>query len=290
MQQQQQNNEEVENHSEIINNPIMQQNIPTVEITESTADEAEPEDVENEIINDPPCVVIESVQNDVKSEVESEIVDENEIVTGPCVDESVNDGQQEPVVNVDDEIKSDPCVVESAQENISNEVVSKVDDGCEITESPNVDDNDMVKDEGLVLKEENLIEITTGPVSEAVAQDETQVVVPNDGNIEAVESVTEIANEQQTSTDSENEATEIVNDNNPEQSTAETKPVEDEETQKDTRTLLRYDEETAGGRMTTQIGKVLTTMTVKEAIDHLRDELDAFGTLARIFVVDLPGL
>lgn len=60
----------------------------------------------------------------------------------------------------------------------------------------------------------------------------------------------------------------------------------DEETQKDTRTLLRYDEETAGGRMTTQIGKVLTTMTVKEAIDHLRDELDAFGTLARIFVVD----
>ena len=60
----------------------------------------------------------------------------------------------------------------------------------------------------------------------------------------------------------------------------------DEETRKDTRTLLRYGEETAGGRMTTQIGKILAKMTVKEAIDHLRGELDSTGTLARIFVVD----
>ncbi|MFT6577314.1 MAG: magnesium transporter, partial [Akkermansiaceae bacterium] len=35
----------------------------------------------------------------------------------------------------------------------------------------------------------------------------------------------------------------------------------DEEKQADTRTLLRYDEESAGGRMTTQIGKILATMT-----------------------------
>ncbi len=60
----------------------------------------------------------------------------------------------------------------------------------------------------------------------------------------------------------------------------------DEEKQADTRTLLRYDEESAGGRMTTHIGKILASMTVKEAIDHLRGDLEATGTLARIFVVD----
>lgn len=60
----------------------------------------------------------------------------------------------------------------------------------------------------------------------------------------------------------------------------------DEEKQADTRTLLRYDEESAGGRMTTQIGKILATMTVKEAIDHLRDDSESTMTLARIFVVD----
>lgn len=60
----------------------------------------------------------------------------------------------------------------------------------------------------------------------------------------------------------------------------------DEETQADTRTLLRYDEETAGGRMTTQMGKILIGMTVKDAIDHLRGDLESTSTLARIFVVD----
>ncbi|MFT6182014.1 MAG: magnesium transporter, partial [Akkermansiaceae bacterium] len=60
----------------------------------------------------------------------------------------------------------------------------------------------------------------------------------------------------------------------------------DEEKQADTRTLLRYDEESAGGRMTTQIGKILATMTVKEAIDHLREDSESTMTLARIFVVD----
>lgn len=61
----------------------------------------------------------------------------------------------------------------------------------------------------------------------------------------------------------------------------------DEETQEDTRILLRYNEETAGGRMTTQIGRIQASMTVKEAIEHLRDDLESTGTLARIFVVDL---
>ena len=60
----------------------------------------------------------------------------------------------------------------------------------------------------------------------------------------------------------------------------------DEKTQDDTRTLLRYGEDTAGGRMTTQIGKIRADMTVKDAIDHLRADLESTGTLARIFVVD----
>ncbi|YCM44937.1 magnesium transporter [Verrucomicrobiaceae bacterium 227] len=60
----------------------------------------------------------------------------------------------------------------------------------------------------------------------------------------------------------------------------------DEKTQDDTRTLLRYGEDTAGGRMTTQIGKILADMTVKQAIDHLRADLESTETLARIFVVD----
>lgn len=60
----------------------------------------------------------------------------------------------------------------------------------------------------------------------------------------------------------------------------------DEDTQADTRTLLRYGEETAGGRMTTQMGKIHIGMTVKDAIDRLRDDLESTSTLARIFVVD----
>ena len=60
----------------------------------------------------------------------------------------------------------------------------------------------------------------------------------------------------------------------------------DEEKQEDTRTLLRYGEETAGGRMTTQIGQIYAHMTVKDAIEHLRGDLESKGTLAQIFVVD----
>lgn len=60
----------------------------------------------------------------------------------------------------------------------------------------------------------------------------------------------------------------------------------DEKDQDRILTLLRYDEETAGGRMTTQVGKIFAHMTVKEALDFLRDDLESTETMARIFVVD----
>lgn len=53
-----------------------------------------------------------------------------------------------------------------------------------------------------------------------------------------------------------------------------------------TRTLLNYGEDTAGGRMTTQIGRLDVGMTVKEALDHLRPALEDTETLTRIFVLD----
>lgn len=56
-----------------------------------------------------------------------------------------------------------------------------------------------------------------------------------------------------------------------------------------TRNLLKYDEETAGGRMTTQIGRITADMTVKEAITVLRRDREDAETLARIFVVDEEG-
>lgn len=53
-----------------------------------------------------------------------------------------------------------------------------------------------------------------------------------------------------------------------------------------TRTLLRYDEETAGGRMTTGIGRVTENLTVREALDELAALKDSAETLSRIFVID----
>jgi magnesium transporter len=61
---------------------------------------------------------------------------------------------------------------------------------------------------------------------------------------------------------------------------------EDEEL---TRSLLRYEEDTAGGRMTTQFGRLFANMTVKQAIDVLRRDQESTATLARIFVVDTKG-
>lgn len=56
-----------------------------------------------------------------------------------------------------------------------------------------------------------------------------------------------------------------------------------------TRSLLKYEEDTAGGRMTTQIGRITADMTVKQAITVLRRDREDTETLARIFVVDDQG-
>ena len=61
---------------------------------------------------------------------------------------------------------------------------------------------------------------------------------------------------------------------------------EDEEA---TRSLMRYDEDTAGGRMTTHVAKVTQDMTVKEVLDLLRDDQESTESLARIYVVDSEG-
>lgn len=53
-----------------------------------------------------------------------------------------------------------------------------------------------------------------------------------------------------------------------------------------TRTLLNYDEHTAGGRMTTQIGRLPNQLTVQQALDTLRADLEETETLSRIIVTD----
>ena len=61
---------------------------------------------------------------------------------------------------------------------------------------------------------------------------------------------------------------------------------EDEEL---TRSLLKYEHDTAGGRMTTRTGRVFANQTVKQAIDMLRRSQESTETLSRIFVVDVKG-
>lgn len=56
-----------------------------------------------------------------------------------------------------------------------------------------------------------------------------------------------------------------------------------------TRSLMRYGEDTAGGRMTTQVARITLQMTVKEALDALRKEQESAESLARIYVVDKQG-
>lgn len=56
-----------------------------------------------------------------------------------------------------------------------------------------------------------------------------------------------------------------------------------------TRSLLKYEEDTAGGRMTTRIGRITADMTVKQAITVLRRDREDAESLARIFVVDEQG-
>jgi magnesium transporter len=56
-----------------------------------------------------------------------------------------------------------------------------------------------------------------------------------------------------------------------------------------TKNLLKYEEDTAGGRMTTHIGRITADMTVKQAITVLKRDREDAETLARIFVVDAQG-
>ena len=56
-----------------------------------------------------------------------------------------------------------------------------------------------------------------------------------------------------------------------------------------TRNLLKYEEDTAGGRMTTHIGRITADMTVKQAITVLKRDREDAETLARIFVVEAEG-
>lgn len=56
-----------------------------------------------------------------------------------------------------------------------------------------------------------------------------------------------------------------------------------------TRSLLRFSEDTAGGRMTTQAARITLGMTVKEALDILREDKDSTESLSRIYVVDAQG-
>ena len=53
-----------------------------------------------------------------------------------------------------------------------------------------------------------------------------------------------------------------------------------------TKDLLEYDENTAGGRMTTAFATVSEQMTIREAIDSLREQQESSELLSRIFVVD----
>ncbi len=56
-----------------------------------------------------------------------------------------------------------------------------------------------------------------------------------------------------------------------------------------TKSLLKYGEDTAGGRMTTHVGRITRDMTVKQALAILRRNLEDTETLSRIFVLDEQG-
>lgn len=61
------------------------------------------------------------------------------------------------------------------------------------------------------------------------------------------------------------------------------------EQQETTRSLMRYEEDTAGGRMTTHAARIRLGTTVKEALEVLREYKDSAESLARIYVVDEDG-
>jgi len=53
-----------------------------------------------------------------------------------------------------------------------------------------------------------------------------------------------------------------------------------------TRSLMRYDEDSAGGRMTTSVARITSGMSVKAVLDILRKDQESTESLARIYVVD----
>jgi len=61
------------------------------------------------------------------------------------------------------------------------------------------------------------------------------------------------------------------------------------EEQETTRSLMRYDEDTAGGRMTTNAARIPLGTSVHSALDVLREYKDSTESLARIYVVDNQG-
>lgn len=61
------------------------------------------------------------------------------------------------------------------------------------------------------------------------------------------------------------------------------------EQQETTRSLMRYEEDTAGGRMTTHAARISLGATVKEALEVLREYKNSAESLARIYVVDEDG-
>lgn len=53
-----------------------------------------------------------------------------------------------------------------------------------------------------------------------------------------------------------------------------------------TKSLLKFGEHTAGGRMTTHFGKIKAEMTVKESLQHLRESSNETESFSRVYVVD----
>jgi magnesium transporter len=85
----------------------------------------------------------------------------------------------------------------------------------------------------------------------------------------------------------DDDAADILGEMDPEEAERILSAVED---RRDVDRLLRYDEETAGGRMTMHLIKVLTHETAGEALESIRRQADEVEDFYRIFVVDGAGV
>jgi magnesium transporter len=81
------------------------------------------------------------------------------------------------------------------------------------------------------------------------------------------------------------EAADLLNELPPERSQGLLKLMETEEAE-EVRELLRYDEDTAGGLMTTEYVSILPTMTAAQAIDHLRKVGEEAELVYYVYVID----